>query len=836
MRLKVMVLAALASVASAAYWMEEIQHQGVASFNPDKSYQVFRNVKAYGAKGDGVTDDTIAINKAISSGNRCGGGPFCNGTTTTPAVVYFPAGTYLVTTNIINYYYTQIIGDPTAMPVIKGSPNFQSYGGIGLIDSDPYLNSGTLQFRATNVFFRQIRNLVFDTTHVPGTVAGLHWPSSQATSIQNCVFKLSTRPEDDHTGIFMEEGSGGMLADLVFYGGKQGAQFGNQQYTMRNLTFYGSKTAIMQLWNWGWTYKSLNIYDCEVGINMSSNAVGSVTLLDSRFVNVQTAMTTFRGATHANSTGSLVVENVDYVNVPIVLQGPDGPLLRGNPSGLVHDAGYARGNAYTPNGPREYEDRDQAYFPQPTTLKQNGKFYERPKPQYESYPAYAFLSARSYGAVGDGITDDTAALNHLFQTAGNTQGSVAYIDAGYYKVTDTVHIPGGVRAVGEAMAAVILGAGPKFSDINDPQPVVQIGKPGEAGHVELGDIIVSTQGGTAGAVLIQYNLNPPAGPSSTLSEMPPSGLWDVHTRVGGFAGSNLQLADCLKTPDAAVHADARCTAAWLSFHVTKKAGNLYVENSWFWVADHDIEDFNNTQISVFAGRGVLVEGKRVWLVGTASEHHTLYQYQLLNATDVFMGQAQTETPYYQPNPPAPFPFTRIDTTLADPDFHTDCQSVQYGANTTINSDGSLTLGGNPACAMAWGLRILGSQNVVVFGAGLYSFFNNYNVNCSTLRSGENCQARIFWAGPLNPGSGFSTSTPPRDAGEGNPGKFVMSSRPPSHSNKTTGSTGEAADPWVQLYNLNTVGSVSMITRDGKDLAGWNQNLATFANTLALFHY
>ena len=151
MRLKCIVLAALASVANAAYWMEEIQHQGVASFNPDKSYQIFRNVKDFGAKGDGVTDDTIAINNAISSGNRCGGGPFCNGTTTTPAVVYFPAGTYLVTTNIINYYYTQIIGDPTTMPVIKGSPNFKSYGGIGLIDSDPYLNSGSESSRSNSV-------------------------------------------------------------------------------------------------------------------------------------------------------------------------------------------------------------------------------------------------------------------------------------------------------------------------------------------------------------------------------------------------------------------------------------------------------------------------------------------------------------------------------------------------------------------------------------------------------------------------------------------------------------------------------------------------------------
>lgn len=33
------------------YWLEHIHHQGVSAFNPDRSYQVFRNVKNFGAKG-----------------------------------------------------------------------------------------------------------------------------------------------------------------------------------------------------------------------------------------------------------------------------------------------------------------------------------------------------------------------------------------------------------------------------------------------------------------------------------------------------------------------------------------------------------------------------------------------------------------------------------------------------------------------------------------------------------------------------------------------------------------------------------------------------------------
>jgi glucan 1,3-beta-glucosidase len=59
--------------------------------------------------GNGVTDDTAAINRAISDGNRCG--QTCGSTSTLQAVIYFPPGTYLVSGSIIQYYFTQFVGD-----------------------------------------------------------------------------------------------------------------------------------------------------------------------------------------------------------------------------------------------------------------------------------------------------------------------------------------------------------------------------------------------------------------------------------------------------------------------------------------------------------------------------------------------------------------------------------------------------------------------------------------------------------------------------------------------------------------------------------------------------
>jgi glucan 1,3-beta-glucosidase len=155
-----------------------------------------------------VADDTVAINAAISSGSRCAEcppGTGCESSTTSPAVVYFPADTYLISSSILPYYMTQLIRNPNDMPVLMATAGFT---GLGLIDGDPY-GSSVPDYGATNVFYRQVRNLVFDTTNVAaGTaVTGIHWPTTQARNLQNCVFQLSQATSgNEHVGVFVENG------------------------------------------------------------------------------------------------------------------------------------------------------------------------------------------------------------------------------------------------------------------------------------------------------------------------------------------------------------------------------------------------------------------------------------------------------------------------------------------------------------------------------------------------------------------------------------------------------------------------------------------------------
>jgi glucan 1,3-beta-glucosidase len=456
---------------------------------------------------------------------------------------------------------------------------------------------------------------------------------------------MSAKNGTQHQGLFVEEGSGGFMTDLVFNGGLRGLNVGNQQFTMRNLTFNNCVTAINQLWDWGWTYKSVSINNCQVGLNISAGGpeavnVGSITLFDSSIKNTPIGIVSARTSnSFPDSAGSIYLENVELENVQTAIAGINNMVLAGS-SGVSTIAAWADGHRYLPNGPIEAQGTIEATKRPANLLDAQGKYYERSKPQYDEVPLSQFLSVRDLGAKGNGIADDTDALNAAILKA-KVEGKILYVDAGYYMVTRTIYIPAGSKIVGEALASVILSSGDFFNDMENPQPVVQVGQKGEQGSLEWSDMFVSTQGPQAGAVLIEYNL---------YSVDQPAGLWDVHARIGGFAGSGLQNEQCPKTPNVKVteeNLNRDCLAAYLTMHVTKWASGLYMENNWLWVADHDLDDTlnNNTQITLYAGRGLLIESLqgRMWLYGTAVEHHVKYEYQFVDTKDIFMGQLQTET-------------------------------------------------------------------------------------------------------------------------------------------------------------------------------------------------
>lgn len=169
------------------FWYESITHNGISPFIPGgTAWPVYRNVKdlAYGAKGDGVTDDTAAIQNAINAGNSFAGRTTNSlGTTGQPAVVYLPAGTYVLTAPIQLFVGTVIMGDPINPPTIKASAGFS--GTFMIYGKDP--NQGS-----TTNFYIGIKNIIIDSTNVAAsqTLTLLDWSIAQATQLSNVVSTL----------------------------------------------------------------------------------------------------------------------------------------------------------------------------------------------------------------------------------------------------------------------------------------------------------------------------------------------------------------------------------------------------------------------------------------------------------------------------------------------------------------------------------------------------------------------------------------------------------------------------------------------------------------------
>ena len=57
-------------------------------------------------------------------------------------------------------------------------------------------------------------------------------------------------------------------------------------------------------------------------------------------------------------------------------------------------------------------------------------------------------TAAAYGAVGDGMADDTSAIQSALNAAGANGGGIVYLPAGKYKITGTLDVPGGVELRG----------------------------------------------------------------------------------------------------------------------------------------------------------------------------------------------------------------------------------------------------------------------------------------------------------------------------------------------------------------------------------------------------
>jgi hypothetical protein len=173
------------------------------------------SVKDFGAKGDGVTNDTVAIQAAIDHVYGAGGG-----------TVFFPSGTYLVTSVVRNWtnpITVNLKGEGKRSTIIKKfdsstTPLFDLSGIASMLE--PYSEISEMMFDANNVGANGIRatnfgRWVLRNVFITRCDRGLYCRGGLVFDVYDCTFQANLY------GYYCEKSANNVFSNLVtFYGGQ----------------------------------------------------------------------------------------------------------------------------------------------------------------------------------------------------------------------------------------------------------------------------------------------------------------------------------------------------------------------------------------------------------------------------------------------------------------------------------------------------------------------------------------------------------------------------------------------------------------------------------------
>lgn len=421
------------------------------------------NVKdsLYGAKGDGVTDDTAAIQKAVSDNlNKIEKG--------LAVIIYFPAGTYIVTNNILPQVNVAITGGWSPYVTLQGQNRDKSI--IKLKDNAPGYNSKsvpkTVLFTASlgvangnKGFNNNIFDLTVDTGNGNPGAIGIDYLASNNGEVRNVTIKSGDGTGNVGLSLTRPWPGPALINNVLIEGFDYGIQASQTQYgmTFEHITLNNQKVAGIQ--NDGNVFSIRDLKSANsVPVIKNTLDKGLVTLIDGSFAGGSPSASAIE-----NDAGELFARNINAVGYQSAIKNK-GAIVSGQSI-----------SEFTSTGPY-------SLFPSPQTSL-NLPVKDPPEVPWD--PLDQWVSVQAYGADGSGRKDfdNSPAVQTAIDAADGLGKTTLYFPKGKYAFGDTIHVRGNIRRVHFMMSSlgVVNSAANKFADErpiisieNGKQPVVMM--------------------------------------------------------------------------------------------------------------------------------------------------------------------------------------------------------------------------------------------------------------------------------------------------------------------------------------------------------------------------
>jgi hypothetical protein len=436
-------------------------------------------------RADGIADDSDAIQRAIDSAANKGLG----------GIVFLPSGRYRITGSLLVPIAVRIYGVGKTRPVLVLGPNTPGFqkgvanmliftgtdtyniGGVampvpGAVPFDPV--NKPVRDANSSTFYSALSNVDFEVGEGNPAASGVRMHTAQHSNLSHIDFRMGS----GLAGVYQV---GNIAYNLRFYGGRYGILAEKTspawQFTLLDSHFDGQRDAAIREHEAALTLGNTEIRNTPVGIEIDRGYGDWLWGQDVRFENVSKAALVI--SNENNVYTQVGFERVSARKVPVFARFRDsGKTLAGSGSDY-RVSEFNHGLKVAQAGQPGAFDTRYITAASGTAPARKDLRVLRVLRVLRALPASAeWANVRGFGAKGDGVSDDTAAI----QKAIDSRRTV-YLPLGIYVVNDTIRLKADTVLVGlhPGLTQLRLPNGsPLYQGTGAPRAVIESARGGDA--------------------------------------------------------------------------------------------------------------------------------------------------------------------------------------------------------------------------------------------------------------------------------------------------------------------------------------------------------------------